>query len=244
MNFLIEKVAEKYKIEKAEFNVASFYYDVMVPAVRFRHYLTGYGGSDQVFCFSQKDFFNDAFAEDVIDGFGGVIKSGLDRNPVSIYEFNSKSNPFMDRLLVLGPEAHGQFMSDVPDVHPFTFVVFPCHHSEFKKTDSPEDIHYARGKLVETLKWARNPQPRVRIRFEVDGQGGNMHSGEFQFVSLSFLNELISERFLNKTGLMKIEKYSGEVLDVKYFGERADYLEFSFTDYGILFDSILDWLKE
>lgn len=241
---LIERISEKYDVRRAGFGCDVFFYDVKTPVVKFRHYLTTYGLADRVFCFSQKDSFCDAFAEEVIVDFGGMAENVSDACSVSIHDFNSGNNPLMDKVLVLGRQAHGQFMSDVPEVYPYTYVVLPCHHSEFQEDDDPEDIHYARGKLVQTLDWFREPQPRARIWFELGGGGGKMHSNQLHFASVSFLKEILTERVLGRDGIVRIEKYDKSIMDIRFNKGEPIFGGFEVEEGKSCFELVINWLKK
>jgi hypothetical protein len=211
---IIQKISEKYNVESLDGVEGVWFYDISTPIFKIRHYLFYDKTKSNIFCLSQKDSF---FIDDI-----PIYKSLLERldlnealNKDFILLEAASTNHVFDRLAVTHGDYHSAFKSDIPSVYKDTYVIFPCHHSEFLASDTAEDVNFCRNRVVKTLIWDREISPRVYLKFENKNNGVKTNGEEFLFGDFDYIMDLIDQLMIDD-GFLVVENYKRQQLELVF----------------------------
>ena len=218
-----------------------WYYELSTPIMTIRHYLFEVVGGTGVFCLSQKNIFNVQGVLKIKDFLNCIKSADLPDNDISLYQSNDLEISQFDTIVVLHGKYHNFFKFDVPCVYLKTYVVFPCHHSEFVNNISDEEVNFARNKIVNTMVWNREVSPRIKMYFENDSNGVKTTGSEPLLCDASYVFDVIDQLAVDK-GRLTLVNYKFESIKLEFLNNRIQIEGKSNKDFDTL-QSTKEWLR-
>lgn len=218
---MIDEVSKKYKVKRLG-NVGDvWFYEMSTPIMSIRHYLFSVYDGSGLFCLSQKDDFDEQGALKIKEFLINIGGGQLPDNNIALYQANNLGIMHFDTVVVLHGKYHNFFKFDVPSVYPKTYVVFPCHHSEFVQNSTDEEVNYSRNKIVNTMVWGRDISPRTKMWFKNASTGVKTNGAEPLLSDVLYVFDVMTQLAAGD-GQLVLENYKFELIKLNFVSGRVE----------------------
>ena len=219
---LINTLSELHPLKDVPQSKQWFVYSNVTPRFHFNHFvcessnrnlicLTTVRGEYVPQHVAQFLTFLETFKDKMGDFIGVVLK----------VSWHGGSEIKMDHAMFLKPEGHSLLKTENSFLHAHTLVAFPIYDCEFSGDESAEEIVLMRKEFVATIDWNRNPQPKVRLRFDNPQTKGGTIGKHLGFSKLETVQREIRNLSGVQKGFIEMENFKGT--RIKIISTKDDY---------------------
>jgi hypothetical protein len=179
--------------------------DEMPKATYYSYFLVGHEVTP--FLVSQ-DRVDDAFARLVLTCAGPTLVTQLELSPLPVNAYG------LTHLLRAPHNYHRELRGRLDVERPQTTLCIPIHRAEFTGDENVEEFQILRRDVVATSDWAREPAPKISLRFDNTLTGGGTNGEGYVFAGQRMLLHEIENLAGDLRGFIEIVNFRKDVLEL------------------------------
>lgn len=221
-------------------------YVIDTPAHKFHVYVWMYEGTEWIFQLTVRDSVEDRLSECAYDFLLSNLKSISGSSPVSVFNGFVCAGWAFETMCVLNSSAHRSFVGEVPELHEFTFVVFPAYRCEFSGNETDKEIEFMRKNTVGTIDVRRSPSPKIKMWYKDVAKSAGSVGKDVKLDRVDSLRRVLRDISDDGESRVMIENYKGDCVSIRKSKEAYLICRKDFNG-GEVSDSVSDvdaWINQ